>query len=638
MLKTTPATTTSRKSLLRLASGCAWWSVLALVTLGLTLAAPHGILHQPALALGDRVLLVLSELASLGVLVAVATAAGSIAHRGLRIAALSTALLAFGSSWGTFWFTGHFLDREALAFMAGDLRSVLGYAAGLHGILFLAIAAGTVAAAAVVSRILPRLLARLPSPIVLGFTRATVFVVAWCGVGAIGGSLLHARPDEYRACRNFTVGPSARFLSDLLERPDGPEGPVPPVAPAPLITTEDYLRGTHPRPLNVLLIIVDSLRADQLEALGGTRSVMPALETLAQDGTVFTDCLTTATHTDYAMPSIVSSQYPLRSRASHFYPPHLPYPRILLYDLLKAAGWRTGLFSSQDEHWRGMSNYLTTDSLDRYFHAGSDPEKRAARPRSEYPEGTLDDSITVAEAMAWMDEAHGPFFACLNLQNAHAPYHVPADFPRPFGPSSRDFPVAFAWYPREKTAIVKDLYADSLAYIDSNLDRLFRHLHARGEWGRTIVVVTADHGEAFYEHGVAAHGGEITPEVSRVPLLLRVPGEPPGRDGRPAQILDIPPTICHVLGLPPHPAFQGSDLRVPAPSSERSRYTIVQTPFARQYLIDRGGRQVLYDAHLRNFTSPDRDLESRLGSWFNLQVEYYEHPGRFSEGYPPTLP
>jgi arylsulfatase len=590
------------------------------------------------LTLGDRVLLVSSELASLGVLVALATAAGSVARRGLRLAALSLGLLAFGASWGTFWFTGHFLDREALAFMAGDLRSILGYAAGLHGVLFLAIAAGTILVAAAVSRFLPRLLARAPARWLLGFTRLTVFASASCALAAVGGSLLHARPDEFRASRSFTVGPSSRLLADLLERPEGPRGEVSPGTAAPLVATEEYLRETHPAPLNVLLIIVDSLRADQLRAFGGTRTVMPAVDALATEGTAYTDCLTTATHTDYAMPSIVSSQYPLRSRASHLYPAQPPYPRVLLYDLLKAAGWRTALFSSQDEHWRGMSNYLETGSLDRYFHAGSDPEKRAARPRSEYPEGTLDDSITVAETMAWMDEAKGPFFACLNLQNAHAPYHVPVDFPRPFGPPRRDFPIAFGWYPREKTDLVKDLYADSLAYIDSNLDRLFHHLRDRGEWGRTIVIVTADHGEAFYERGLAAHGGEITPEVSRVPLILRVPGEPASRDGRPAQILDIPPTVCHALGLPPHPAFQGSDLRAARPSLERSRYTIVQTPFARQYQIDRGGRQVLFDAHRRTFTSSDAELESRLASWFHVQVEYYEHPRRFSREYPPTLP
>ena len=79
MIDSTPLIAPPRRGLHSVATGCAWWSVLAFVTLGLTLAAPHGILRRPELTLGDRVLLVSSELASLGVLVALATAAGSVA-------------------------------------------------------------------------------------------------------------------------------------------------------------------------------------------------------------------------------------------------------------------------------------------------------------------------------------------------------------------------------------------------------------------------------------------------------------------------------------------------------------------------------------------------------------------------------
>src|SRR5258706_7692953 len=220
---------------------------------------------------------------------------------------------------------------------------------------------------------------------------------------------------------------------------------------------------------------------------------MPAVDAL--DGIVWTDCLTTATHTDYAVPSALSSHYPLRARTSTTCPPNPSYPRVLLHDVLKAAGWRTAIFSSADEHWRSMANYLDTGSLDRYFHAGSDPRRRPDRPRSEHPEGTLDDAVTVAEMTRWIDEGGPPFFACLNLQNAHAPYHVPHDFARPFGPATRDFPLSFGWYPRERSGTVKDLYADSLAYVDLQLGRLFDHLKERGLWDETVVVVTADHGE-----------------------------------------------------------------------------------------------------------------------------------------------
>src|SRR5207237_7799365 len=113
---------------------------------------------------------------------------------------------------------------------------------------------------------------------------------------------------------------------------------------------------------------------------------------------------------------------------------------------------------------------------------------------------------------------------------------------RRFGPATRDFPISFGWYPREKTGIVKDLYADSLAYIDLLLGHLFDHLKEHGLWDETIIVLTADHGEALYERGIAMHGGAIVPEVARVPLIARIPGLAAATDPRPAQILDAPPT------------------------------------------------------------------------------------------------
>jgi arylsulfatase A-like enzyme len=548
------------------------------------------------------------------------------------VAAASAALLAFAASWGCFWYTGHFLDRESVGFLFGDLRSVLGYAAGMNGALFLGISAiivlGTVAAV----RLLPRWTLKLRPPVLHRFSRATIAAASGCSLAALGGMLVHAGPGEFRARRDFATGPSSRILSDLLDRPNGPEGGASRWLRRPIVPME---ARPVAEPLNVVVILVDSLRADQLRRFGGGREVMPALEAL--DGIAFTDCLTTATHTDYAAPSALSSQYPLRSRTSYTCPEKPPYPRILLPDLLKAAGWRTAIFSSQDERWRSMANYLDTGSLDRYFHAASDPLERASRPREEYPEGTLDDAVTITEAERWIDGGEAPFFLCLNLQNAHAPYHVPRDFARPFGPAIRDFPLSFGWYPREKTAVVKDLYADSLAYIDLQLRGLFDHLRDRGIWDRTIVVVTADHGEAFYERGVAAHGGAIVPEVARVPLLVRIPGNAPADDARPAQILDIPPTVCHALGLPVHPSFQGIDLLAGDPPLERSRFIVVQTPFARQYAIDRGGRRVLYDAHLHGFTSSDPDLEARLAAWYRAQLEYYEDRGRMASEYPPMV-
>lgn len=640
------------------AVACAWWCLLGTASLLLAGLAPAGILHGP---LGAGLILLCTELAVLAIAILLVSGLSALlarlrrpvppalgwTGRALRVALAGLALLAFAASWGSFWYTGHFLDREAVGFALGDLRTVLGYAAGMNGALFLGIGALALASGAAASEVLPRWIARCRPLALSRFTRATAAAAAACMLVALGGNAL--RGHDLAGQRDFSAGPSTRLLADLLERPAGPtgsEGAVPrrPITAAPLdVAGMDRM--------NVLVILVDSLRADML---GGTRPVMPAVEALAREGRVYTDCLTTATHTDYAAPSALSSHYPLRSRTSHLCPPNPSYPRVLIYDLLKQSGYRTALFSSQDEHWRQMNRYLDTGSLDRYFHAASVP----GRSRAGHPEGTIDDGTTVDEALQWITGAHdAPFFACLNLQNAHAPYPVPAGFERPFGPARRDFPISFGWFPAEHTAAVKALYTDSLAYVDQELGRLFRDLRDRGLWERTIVVVTADHGESFYEHGLVAHGGPLYAEQTHVPLIVRVPGLAPGSDPRPAQILDIPPTLCHALGLRPHPSFQGVDLLAKDAPPERSRFLVVQTPFARQYAIVRGDHKLIYDSHRRKSllfdlasdpaeendlaaAEPGRraDLESRLASWYRAQVEYYEDRSRHAAEYPPAFP
>ena len=647
------------------AVACAWWCALAAASLALAALAPAGFLGAGPLPFWARLTLLCTELAALaaGILL-VSALSGVLARfrrpvspavgwtaRALRVALAAAAILAFAASWGSFWYTGHFLDREAVGFVLGDLRTVLGYAAGINGALFLAVAALALAAGVAGSEALPRWIARCRPLLLHRFTRLTTASAAACALVALGGNAL--RGHDLAERRDFASGPSARIVADLLERPGDPPGAAARVPARPMTPYAPDLEAMDR--LNVVVILVDSLRPDPLRAFGGGREVMPALDALARESRLFTDCVTTATHTDYAAPSTLSSHYPLRSRTSHLYPDHPTYPRVFLHDLLKQAGYRTGIFCSQDEGWRRMNRYVDTGSIDRYVHAASDPAFRTGRSRLDHPEGTIDDGVTIGEAMRWIGDAEGgPFFAFLNLQNAHAPYPVPAGFARPFGPARRDFPISFGWYPPEKTSIVRDLYSDSLAYVDTQLARLFGHLKERGLWERTIVVVTADHGEAFYEHGTVAHGGPLFAEQTRVPLVVRVPGLEARADPQPAQILDIPPTVCRALRLPPHPSFQGIDLLADAASGDRSRFMVVQTPFARQVAVLRGRHKLIYDFHRKRSALFDlsedpgerldraldlpelrADLESRLGSWYRAQVEYYEDRSRHAAEYPP---
>jgi phosphoglycerol transferase MdoB-like AlkP superfamily enzyme len=124
-------------------------------------------------------------------------------------------------------------------------------------------------------------------------------------------------------------------------------------------------------PWNVVLMTVESLRADQLRAYGGSREIMPALDQLASEARVFLNSYTQSSHTNYATIVPLSSHYPLRSATMYSYPKNPTYPRVLIYDLLKALGYRTAIFSSSNENWSGMINFLDTGNLDRFIHAAN---------------------------------------------------------------------------------------------------------------------------------------------------------------------------------------------------------------------------------------------------------------------------
>jgi len=204
--------------------------------------------------------------------------------------------------------------------------------------------------------------------------------------------------------------------------------------------------------------------------------------------------------------------------------------------------------------------------------------------------------------------------------------------------------------------MAKDIYADSLAYVDMQLDRLFQHLKHRRLWDKTIIVVTGDHGQAFYEHGFSAHAGEIYNEVMKVPLLVRAPENVAGIDERLAQHADIAPTILHLLGLPTHPSFQGSSLLNPEANPAKSVYLVAQTPQAHQVGVVRSHHKLIYDEWRQRYQLFDlvndpaekidiaqqnqrltKELAARLQTWRKLQMDYYADKALHTREYPPIL-
>jgi arylsulfatase A-like enzyme len=670
------------------------WMIVAVLELGLSALISNTAMRNDQLPFGARISLAAYNLAGLVVCVCAIGGALMVLARlgrpgvrpvlrwmigGLQTIVVWVVVFLYGTSWAVFWNTGVFLDREAFAFWAPNLVQVFHW---VYPPLAIGVIVATLIVAVALSLWIPKWTAsRRPS-----FQRKLVLTaggaVGACAVVALLGGLAYGRVNTeigqaispYDVNRDDSSGPSAHALADLRRRLWRPAELSSVVARdkvqiirRPIIPMEQYLARIDQSRIkrwNVLMVQVESLRSDQLRIYGGTRDVMPALDALARESRVFTNAYIQASHSNYADPVPLSSQYPLRSLQAYVYPKNPTYPRVLIYDVLKALGYQTAIISSQNENWGGMINYEQTSNLDHLFDAETfggptyapfGDTGFAEWVKQTKSAGSVDDRYTVQDAIQWIDSLRGkPFFIHMNLQSSHVPYVVPADFPHRFSPKKLDFTIMWGRFPRDKVDVVKGVYADSLAYEDSQLQRLFQHLRDRGLWENTVIVVGGDNGEAFYEHGFASHASALYNEVMKVPMIIRAPGLTPGVDDRPAMFLDVPPSILHLLGLPPHPSFQGISLFEPRPDPDRSIFMVVQTPLAygsgivrsgvKLMFDEREGKYYLYDLRAdpgekTNIASsrPDlvKDLAGRLRAWREEQLSYYADVARQAREYPP---
>jgi arylsulfatase A-like enzyme len=588
-------------------------------------------------------------------------------------------LLFYGASWGLFWQTGSFINSRTFLFLAPHPLQVFHWVDADLAVMLVALALG---GTWVIMIWLPRWVKRWPVMLQRRLVLAWSWLIGLCVLGSFLGELYSGTDGRqfmrtailYTKSRDHTSGPFAHLLADLQKyiryRPEERfKADDIRIIQRPVISMEEYLATTARGPTerwNVVILIVESLRADQLRVYGASRDVMPTVDALAHESRVFLNAYSHSSHTDYATVTPLSSHYPLRAKTAYTYPERPSYPRVLIYDVLKALKYQTAIFSSSNEHWGGMINFLKTGNIDRFFHAANFKGPTyviqgdagfAEWTRETKHAGSVDDRYTMSEAIQWIESVKPePFFVALNFQSSHLPYIVPHDFPRRFGPGKLDFTIRFAHFPRDKVQVVKDIYADSLAYVDVQIARLFEYLKSKGMWDNTVIVLTSDHGQAFYEHNFASHASAIFNEVMRVPIIIRAPGLKPGIEDRLAQHVDIPPSVLGLLGLPAHPSSQGIDLLNSVPDPKRSAYMVAQTPLAYQYGIVRSGFKLIYDEHELRYSLYDLaadpgeladiaasqpglvdELSKRLQTWRTLQIEYYTDKELHTREYPPIL-
>lgn len=328
------------------------------------------------------------------------------------------------------------------------------------------------------------------------------------------------------------------------------------------------LPAAHPGAPNVLLLVLDTVRAASLSLYGHARPTAPELERLGAAGTVFDRALSTAPWTLPSHASMFTGRWPHELTTSWFRP--LDRADTTLAEALARRGYRTGGF---------VANLIYTDyekGLGRGFQRYQDfPFSLATLLRSCALTRKLSDTRALrwilgtdqilgrkhadavnAEFLDWQAGLGGrPFFAFLNYFDAHDPYLPPHDWFRRIAGYERHGDLS----PLRRLAITqrreqmrpedvlleRDAYEASIAWLDDEIRQLLETLAARGVLEHTIVIITSDHGEEFGEHGIYLHGHTLFREAVHVPLVIWAPGRVPAarRVTRPVSLRDLPATV-----------------------------------------------------------------------------------------------
>jgi arylsulfatase A-like enzyme/Tfp pilus assembly protein PilF len=336
--------------------------------------------------------------------------------------------------------------------------------------------------------------------------------------------------------------PATEAAAPLQRRSPSPRWWLVGVAVVLLAAAAWVVRDRGPKRPNVLLVTIDTLRADHLGSYGYKGARTPVLDALAQRGARFENALATVPLTGPSHSSILTGLYPPVHgvRDNVIFPLSPDHPNLAT--LLGRQGYRTGAFVSAYPVAGSFGFSEGFDVFSEGFHEAADPAAGGAeRPANE----------TVDTALSWLaggKEAGPPFFAWLHLYDPHTPYRPPAPFD-----------AAFADHP----------YDGEIAFADAQLGRITEWLKASGHEADTVVVVVADHGESLGEHDEGTHAILIYQATLHVPFILAGPGVPENTVvGERVSTVDILPTLLGLLKLESPRKVNGRDLR-PALSGQR---------------------------------------------------------------------
>jgi arylsulfatase A-like enzyme/Tfp pilus assembly protein PilF len=289
--------------------------------------------------------------------------------------------------------------------------------------------------------------------------------------------------------------------------------------------------------LNVILVTIDTLRADHLGCYGDTGAETPNIDRIAAEGTRFTYTYAQVPFTLPSHASLFTSTYPMWNGVRDSAGPPLAAEQVTLAEVFKQNRYATGAFTAAFvvDGFFGLNQ-----GFDTYY--DNFPPRDASMTAGEEAGLQRRADEVLAVALEWLKKnSQGPFFTWIHFYDPHHPY----DPPEPFRSRHWD-----------------RLYDGEIAYVDMAMGKLIRFLEAQGLREKTVLVVTSDHGEALGDHGETYHGYYVYDSTLRVPLIFSLPKtrNHVKEVNLPVSLLDVAPTILQIVGIPRPPQMQGRGL------------------------------------------------------------------------------
>jgi choline-sulfatase len=323
-------------------------------------------------------------------------------------------------------------------------------------------------------------------------------------------------------------------------------------------TVRSLLQERSPSPPNFVIVLIDALRPDHLGTYGYSRPTSPNIDRLAKQGVVFDNAFAQASYTGLSISSLLTSLYPSAAGSDDSGAIRLRQRPVTIAENLQRAGYVNAAFSVNPlVHW----DYGFAQGFATFTHCLSTHE-------------LIDDTI------AWVgNHARRPFFVYLHLMDTHSPYvpaellasrFTPADY-KPSDPDVRGGDVARMrarmarghTYGEPDRRYLESLYDGCVASADAEVGRLAAGLKRMGVYHNTVIIICADHGEEFWEHGGLEHARTLYQESLRVPLILKLPAgmaKQTRREEAVVRLVDVYPTVSELAGLSAPAGIRGENL------------------------------------------------------------------------------